>query len=139
MVKDRYHEFLRQVPMFASLDHSELDAVARAVTDLEFDAGHVLMREGGSAHELVIVVDGQLEVTRDGEHIADIGPGGFAGEIALFTHSQRHATVATKTHVSLLHIDGRTFSALMDDVPRIAVKMLPIIAARVSYADDHSA
>ena len=139
MVKHRYHEFLRQVPMFASLDHDELDAVARSVTDLEFDAGHVLMREGGSAHELVIVVDGQLEVTRGGEHIADIGPGGFAGELALFAHSLRHSTVTTKTHVSLLHIDGRTFTALMEDVPRIAVKMLPIIAARVSYADDHSA
>lgn len=139
MVKHRYHEFLRQVPMFASLDHNELDAVARSVTDLEFDAGHVLMREGASAHELVIVVDGQLEVTRGGEHIADIGPGGFAGELALFTHSLRHSTVATKTHVSLLHIDGRTFTALMEDVPLIAVKMLPIIAARVSYADDHGA
>lgn len=137
--KDQYHEYLKQVPLFADLDKRELDHVSQAATDLELDAGDVLMREGSMANEMVIVVEGTLEVTRDGEHVADIGPGGFAGEMALLTHSHRHATVTTKTSCSVLHIDGRAFAALLEDVPEIAVKMLPIVASRVvDNSDRHS-
>jgi hypothetical protein len=39
----------------------------------------------------------------------------------------------------MLHIDGRAFSALLEDVPEIAVKMLPIVASRVTAnSDEHS-
>lgn len=139
MRKNEYHEYLKQVPLFADLDKNELDQVAQAATDLDLDAGNVLMREGRSAHEMVVVFNGTLEVTRDGEHVADIGPGGFAGEMALLTHSHRNSTVTTKTACSVLHIDGRAFSALLADVPEIAVKMLPVIAGRVADFSDHHA
>lgn len=132
MAKNQYHEYLKQVPLFADLDKNELDHVSQAATDLELEPGNVLMREGSMANEMVIVVEGTLDVTRSGEHIAEIGPGGFAGEMALLTHSHRHATVTTKTACSVLHIDGRAFSALLEDVPEIAVKMLPIVASRVT-------
>ena len=95
------------------------------------------MREGHTGRELIVVVEGTLEVTRDGDHIADIGTGGFAGELALIGRTTRNATVATKTDASLIHIDGRAFDTLIKEIPEIAVKMLPIIAARVSGADDH--
>lgn len=137
--KNQYHEYLKRVPLFADLDKRELDHVAQAATDLDFDPGDVLMREGAMANEMVIVVEGTLEVTRDGEHIADIGPGGFAGEMALLTHSHRNSTVTTKTKCSVLHIDGRAFSALLVEVPELAVKMLPIVAGRVTGdPEDHS-
>ena len=35
----------------------------------------------------------------------------------------------------VLHIDGRGFTALLEDVPQLAVKMLPIVAARASHAE----
>jgi hypothetical protein len=38
--------------------------------------------------------------------------------------------VVAKTDVALLHIDSRVFKSLLDDVPQIAVKMLPVVAAR---------
>ena len=131
MAKNEYHDYLKQVPLFADLDGDELDHVAKAATDLQLEAGNVLMREGATAHEMVVVVEGSLEVTRDGEHIADIGPGGFAGEMALVTRSTRNSTVTTTTDCAVLHIDGRSFSALLSEVPEIAVKMLPVVASRV--------
>ena len=83
MSKNTYHQYLKQVPLFSDLDDDELDEVAQKATDLDLKAGSVIMREGATAHEMVIVVRGTLEVTRGDEHIADIGPGGFAGEMAL--------------------------------------------------------
>ena len=131
MAKHAYHDHLKQVPLFADLDIDELDEVAQCATKLDYKAGKVLMSEGGSAHEMFVVVEGELEVTRGGEHVADLGPGSFAGEMALLTHTHRNSTVTTKTAASVLHLDGRGFSAVLRDVPSIAAKMLPIIASRV--------
>lgn len=132
MSKNQYHDYLRQVPLFADLDKHELDRVAQAATDLDIAPGDVVMREGTIANEMVIIVDGTLEVTRDGVHVATIGPGEFAGEMALLTRSHRNSTVTTTTACSVLHIDGRAFATLLAEVPTIAVKMLPIVAGRVS-------
>ena len=137
MKKNAYHAHLREVPLFAELEDDELDAVGRTATELRLEPGKILMKEGEVAHDMVVVREGTLEVTRDGEHIADIGPGGFAGEMALLTRTTRNSTVRAKTSISVLHIDGRSFSSLLENVPQIAVKMLPVVASRVTANSDH--
>ena len=135
--KHAYHDHLMKVPLFAGLTEDELDEVAGCATQLDYKAGKVLMAEGGSAHEMFVVIEGEVEVTREGEHIADLGPGSFAGEMALLTHTHRNSTVTTKTAASVLHLDGRGFTAVIRDVPTIAAKMLPIIATRVHEISEH--
>ncbi|MFW2335528.1 cyclic nucleotide-binding domain-containing protein [Ilumatobacter sp.] len=137
MAKNEYHEHLLQVPLFAGLDHDELDAVGQTATELDYEAGRVLMREGARAHEMFVVLEGTVEVTQDGEHVADIGAGGFVGEMALLAHSARNSTVTAKTDVVVLHIDGREFGTLMTRVPELAAKMLPVVATRVVENSDH--
>lgn len=130
MAKNEYHEHLRQVPLFADLDEDHLEAVSRAATELVYGPGRNLMSEGQRAHEMFIILEGTVEVTRGGEHVADIGAGGFVGELAVLTHSHRHATVTTTSDTTVLHIDGRELSSLLHDAPQIAVKMLPVVAGR---------
>ena len=72
-----------------------------------------------------------------GETVATIDAGGFAGEMALLTRARRDATVTARTDVTVLHLDGRTFGSLLDEAPEIAVKMLPIVAARVVDNSTH--
>ena len=137
LAKNQYHEHLEQIPLFRGLDEDELNAVGQTATELDYEAGRVLMREGARAHEMFVLMEGSVEVTRDGEHVADIGAGGFVGEMALLAHSPRTSTVTAKTDVVVLHIDGRDFGTLMVRVPEIASKMLPIVAARVVENTDH--
>lgn len=131
MARNTYHEHLKTVPLFADLNKHELDVIAKGTTELKLPAGRVLMTEGRLAHEMFVVMEGVLEVTKDGKFVAEIGPGGVAGELALLTHSHRHATVTAKTEVQVLDIDGREFQVVLEEAPSIAVKMLPIVAARV--------
>ena len=137
MAKNEYHDYLRQVPLFADLSAHELNELGQAATELDLPKGRVLMREGDRAHEMFVIVNGSVEVTKAGEHVADIGSGAFVGEMAMLTHSHRHATVTTSVDTTVLHIDGRALSTLLHDVPMIAVKMLPIVAARVAESSDH--
>ena len=137
MAKHAYHDHLTPVPLFAGLTEDELDAVAHSATQLDYKAGKVLMREGEVAHEMFVLVEGEVEVTRGGEHVADVGPGGFTGELALITHHHRNSTVTAKTDVSVLHIDGREFFGVLNVAPLIAVKLLPIIAERLAKTEHH--
>lgn len=137
MARKSHHEHLRQVPLFANLDTSELDAVGQTATELDYKSGYVLMREGERAHEMFVLVDGSVEVTQGGDHVADVGAGGFVGEMALLAHSSRNSTVTAKTAITVLHIDGREFGTLLRRVPTIAAKMLPVVAGRVVDNSDH--
>lgn len=138
MARKSHHEHLRRVPLFSSLDNDELDAVGQTATELDYDAGRVLMNEGARAHEMFVIVEGTVEVTKGGEHVADVGAGGFVGEMALLANANRNSTVTAKTKVDVLHIDGREFTTLLRRVPEIAVKMLPIVAGRViDNSDSH--
>ena len=96
-----------------------------------------LLGEGEVAHEMFVVVSGELEVRRGDEMVATIGAGGFAGEMALLTRARRDASVVAKTDVSVLHLDGRSFGSVLDEAPQIAVKMLPVVAARVVANSTH--
>ncbi len=131
----RHDDPLSKIPLFAGLSAKELEHIHQIATTLSVKAGEVLMEEGAVSHEMVIVLSGDLEVVRGGQHIADIGRGGFAGEIGLLCHRPRNSRVTVKTAGEVLHIDGRGFSALLEDVPQLAVKMLPIVAERASHAD----
>ena len=46
-------------------------------------------------------------------------------------------SLAAKTDIVVLHIDGREFSTLMTRVPELAAKMLPVVATRVVENSDH--
>jgi CRP-like cAMP-binding protein len=132
MFKNAYHDHLRKVPLFAQLDRQELDALGSLATELLFPPGEVVFRQGDRAYDMFIVLDGTLVVSRDDVYIADIGPGGFAGEMALLTDFPRNATVTSKTDVRLLHIDARSLQNLLESIPQIAVKMLPVVAGRAA-------
>lgn len=125
-----YTEHLRGVPLFSKLSDGDLERIATVATELRETAGKTLLREGSAALEMFVVLDGELEVTREGQHVANLGPGAFAGELALLAHAQRSSTVTCTSDTTILHIDGRAFGPLLEDAPHIAVKMLPIVAQR---------
>ena len=131
MAKNKYRDYLKAVPLFRDLNSRELDAVAAVVTDMRLESGRVLMRQGDHAHEMFIVTSGTLEVSRDGERIAELGPGSFAGEMAVLARGNRNSTVTAASDVDVLHIEGRSLQRLLDEVPAIAVKMLPVVAGRI--------
>lgn len=131
MPRNKYHDYLRAVPLFAGVDDHDLDVIGAAVTELSFKEGDVLMRAGSTAREMLIVLEGTLCVKLGDTEIAQIEAGGFAGEMGLLAGRPRNADVAAKTAVKVLHIESRSFDNVLAEAPQIAVKMLPIVAKRV--------
>ena len=131
MARDAWLDHLAQVPIFSRCDKKQLQQVAAAATEVNVEAGKVLVREGEPGHECFVIVEGSATVSREGSTIATIGAGEVVGELAPLTGARRTATVTAQSPMEVLVIGQREFTTLLDEVPGFAVQVLHDIAERL--------
>jgi CRP-like cAMP-binding protein len=95
--------------LLAELDDAEFDHVARAAKLAHVPADTIVFRQGDEADRFFILVDGAVQVERDEQLLATLGPGAFFGESALLVQRRRSATVTTATDSSLWSISYDAF------------------------------
>ena len=62
----------------------------------------------------------------------ELGPGEFFGELSLLVpESRRVARVRAKTPIRCIAINRLDFEELLEDEPRLALAMLPVVARRL--------
>jgi CRP/FNR family transcriptional regulator len=134
MKPDSKLDTLRRLPLFAGISARELRAVAKVADEIDVPAGFTLTRQGEPGHELVFIVDGGAEVSRDGQPINRVRNGDVVGEIAVLTHGERTATVTTTRPTRAFVMTGRDFWALLERVPSLRFKVLEHFASHVAAA-----
>jgi CRP/FNR family cyclic AMP-dependent transcriptional regulator len=97
---------LRSIPLFEEVGEEELEQIAPFATEVSVEEGRELVREGDFSYEFMAIEEGEAEVTRAGEHVADLGPGDFFGEMGLLERTLRNATVTAKTPMRLVTLTG---------------------------------
>jgi CRP-like cAMP-binding protein len=122
---------LRAIPLFAHLDEGTLAQIAACANEFEAPAGHVLIEIGRPGAGLFIVEEGTLTVELPGGRAVERGPGEFVGELALLTDAPHTARVRASTDVRCLAISRPDFATLLEEHPRMAVDMLPVLARRL--------
>jgi CRP/FNR family transcriptional regulator, cyclic AMP receptor protein len=110
---------LKDVPFFSTLKKKELEVVATQADELDVPAGKVLAKQGDLGHEFFVIEEGTADVSRDGEHINDLGPGDFFGEIALLEEERRNATVTATTPMTLIVMTRSSFRSLDSAMPHV--------------------
>jgi CRP-like cAMP-binding protein len=129
--QDTKVEALKRAPLFAGLSRKELVQLARVSEDLEVPPGKVLCKEGQTGREFFVIVDGEVEVTRSGQHVATRTSGEFFGEIALLEETPRTATVTAKTPLRFFVLTRKDFRHLVNENPNVERKVLRALARRV--------
>ena len=133
--KDAKIDELSKVRLFAACNRKELGIIARASDEVSVSAGRELVHEGTTGHEFFFILEGQAAVKRAGRKIATLEAGQYFGELALLDRGVRSASVVAETDMVLLVLGQREFSAVLDDVPGLAHKLLTIMAGRLREAD----
>ena len=129
--RNRKVELLKKVPLFAGCSKKELEQIAMVADELDFKSGKALIREGAPGREFFVLIDGTVEVTRQGKRIDTSGPGEFFGEMALLTDQPRNASVTTTSNVDALILTARSFRTLVEHNPLIALKVMRAVADRL--------
>jgi CRP-like cAMP-binding protein len=124
-------DLLSGVPLFAGLSKDEVGRVAAIAAEAQFSGGTVLMHEGEPGHELLVLLEGEVDVRREGRRVAAGGRGDFFGEIALVSHARRTATVTATSQVRALVIRDREFRDLLMQQPQVALTILEAFGERL--------
>jgi CRP-like cAMP-binding protein len=139
MTAESREDQLARVPLFKGLSHRQLRDISGLMTPIDLEAGATLTRQGEIGREFLIVLEGEVEVTRDGTSVATRGTGDYVGEIALLDERPRTATVTAKTDVVAEVLDRREFTALLEKSPDIASQIMATMAQRLADLDRESA
>jgi antitoxin (DNA-binding transcriptional repressor) of toxin-antitoxin stability system len=100
------HRRLAAHPCFAACSRDEIRRITRWGDEVEVDAGEVLLREDTIGRWLLVILSGEVAVTRRGRAVATLGPGDHVGEVAVLGFGPEAATVRAVTD-SRLFVIGR--------------------------------
>lgn len=129
--QDTKIEALKRTPLFSDLSRKELEELAKMTDDLEVEAGKVLCKQGELGREFFVIVEGEVEITRDGKPVEQRGGGDFFGELALVENVRRMATLTAKTPLRFFVLTSQSFHHLMDGNPEVERKVLRSLVKRL--------
>jgi CRP-like cAMP-binding protein len=124
-------DHLQQASLFANCTKDELRTIASLTSMKEVTPGAVLAEQGTTGREFFVVTDGSATASRNGEWLADLGPGSFFGELALLDGGPRTATVVADTEMTVLVLSRHEFTSLEYSAPSVAHKVLVELGARL--------
>ena len=121
---------LKSLPLFEGVSDEDLEKIGPFIAEVSVSEGKHLVDEGDYAYEFMAIEEGQAEVTRGGEVLAELGPGDFFGEVGLIESDRRNATVVAKSSMRLLTLDQWDMRRLEKSVPSAAERIREKVASR---------
>jgi CRP-like cAMP-binding protein len=121
---------LKKIPLFAEVPDDVLAKVAPWATTEEWPEGKEIVKEGGFSNHFYAIVDGTVKVERDGQHLADLGPGDVFGEQGLLEKQERSATVTATSEVRLIKIEHWELSRMRQAMPEVVDQLVQKVEER---------
>ena len=132
---------LGELSLFTSLADEEIDALARKVDVVKWDAGTVVFEEGDPGDACYVIYSGRVKVMRrlvDGQPItlAQLGHGVMVGELALFASDRRSATLQAVEPTTAVAISREDLMAILHGNAEAAISMAVHVAGLLQRAED---
>ena len=113
-------DHLNGIALFDRLNKHQREEVARQADEIDVEAGKRLVSEGRFGYEFFVIENGTAEVVRGTEHLADLGPGDFFGEMALLGDTTRNADVVASSPMTAMVMTDSAFRSLARKMPEVA-------------------
>jgi CRP-like cAMP-binding protein len=130
---------LESIELFAHLSKDQRAEVARSADEIDVEAGKRLVSAGRFGYEFFVIENGTAEVVRGDEHIADLGPGDFFGEMALLGDTVRNADVVSSSPMTAMVMTDSAFRSLARRMPDVAEQIRAACRRRTAELVDGDA
>lgn len=131
-----HEEFLARVPIFGKCTPQEISAVAAVAQESHFDPGQIIVTQGTPGQAFYLMLNGRVEILRDGNSLGAFGQGDFFGEMSLLDQAPRSATIRAIDATDCLMLSSWDFKAVLERYPSIAIKLLEVLSRRLRVADE---
>jgi CRP/FNR family cyclic AMP-dependent transcriptional regulator len=132
---------LDELDLFEALADDEIDALARKVRTISWEAGATIFEEGDRGEECYVIHQGRVKVVRrlvDGQPItlAQVGHGAIVGELALFASDRRSATLQAVEGTTAVAISREDLMAILHGNAEAAISMAVHVAGLLQQTQD---
>jgi CRP/FNR family transcriptional regulator, cyclic AMP receptor protein len=122
---------LASIPLFAKLSGRQQRKILKSAVEDRYEAGDIVVREGGKTDTMFILLDGSAKVVRNGRTISRRSPGEFFGEISMIDGRPRAASVIADTPMRCLVLHHDALRRLVTSDPQVAWSLLQSLAGRL--------
>jgi len=114
---------LKNTPLFADVPDEALKKVSTFASLESVAEGKTIIREGGFSNDFYVIDEGTARVERDGEQVAELGPGDIFGEQGLLEQQPRSASVVATSPVRLIKIEHWELSRMRQSMPDVVEQL----------------
>jgi len=134
-------DLLKKIPLFSSLKTEELEAIHKVSRVKNFQKDQIILLENEDGDTLFAILNGKVKVTSFSEHGKEVifsilYAGDFFGDMSLLDGKPRSASVVAIEDSEVRMIRRADFIRLLEQHPRIALKLLEELTSRLRKADE---
>jgi CRP/FNR family transcriptional regulator, cyclic AMP receptor protein len=130
---------LSAIPLFDSLSVDQLASVGAHAAWRVYEKGDIIVQQGAVADSLFVIASGQVKVyMTEGDReviLKMLAAGDFFGELPMFDHEPRSASVAALERCHIQVLSYRSLERAMESSTAIAKCVLQTLAKRLRDAD----
>jgi CRP-like cAMP-binding protein len=109
---------------------AEIAKISASGTRVNLPAGWSPIWEDTPADKAYVILDGTVSVRRDGEEVAQAGPGDIIGEAAIMNQKLRNASIVALTPLELIHLSADALRRLNVEMPAFHEALEKVAAER---------
>jgi flavin reductase (DIM6/NTAB) family NADH-FMN oxidoreductase RutF len=126
----RYERLVRDPRVFSALPQELLEPILALGVEREYEDGATIMRRGEPGTELMLVVEGSVQVERPGRSLM-LGEGDLVGEIEVLDPvGSRIADITAVGPVRCIAVTREALIGALKSDPRAAVGLIEVLASR---------
>ena len=125
-------DLLEDMPLFKHANEAFIEALALLLKPIVFTPGDYVFRAGDIGHEMFFIVQGELRVLAKDEEtiLSTMTNGDCFGEIALFRHKPRTASIMAETYCDIYSLSKSAFDEVVQYYPYFAKKIEEMVNSR---------
>lgn len=121
---------LKQVPLFSHTSARQRKTLAKLGKVLTWREGTEAISQGSKGAAFFLILDGTVEVLRDGASLARLGQGDFVGEVALLSNQPRNADVKAVSTTTVFAFGRPALAAALKTDANLGLALLEAMAVR---------
>ena len=121
---------LKQIDLFSPMPAEALERYAAMADETSVDEGEELARAGTWPYQLFAIEEGSVEIRRDGDTVAKLGPGDVVGETGVVKRGLRNADVVATSPVKAIFFTQDQVKQMRKDLPDLDDKLHQLLEER---------
>ncbi|HEX2688739.1 MAG TPA: DUF1003 domain-containing protein [Kofleriaceae bacterium] len=133
-------ELLKTIPLFESLEHDDLGALAHKLRDVHVESGHAVFAQGDEGDAMYVIEDGGVDIVAESGKqkvtLTSLFKLQYFGELSLLDGAPRSATAVASRDAHLLALDRDDFVEFIKKRPDAALSIMHEVGERIRATNE---